>query len=80
MLSVFTVLDGVHTAVGDLYGFIQSDKRCLQTKIEQFFPLKLQLFIDYILSASLIHTGSVYECILCGNVVVICHTAGIHKL
>lgn len=44
MLSVFTVLDGVHTAVGDLYSFIQSDKRCLQTKIEQFFPLKLQLF------------------------------------
>lgn len=31
----FTMLDGVHTAVGDLYGFIQSDKRCLRTESGQ---------------------------------------------
>lgn len=28
----FTVFNSVHAAVGDLYGFVQSDKRCLQTE------------------------------------------------
>lgn len=28
----FTMLNSVHTAVSNLYGFIQSDKRCLQTE------------------------------------------------
>lgn len=33
----FTMLDSIHAAVGNLDGFIQSDKRCLQTEKENFF-------------------------------------------
>lgn len=31
----FTMLNSVHAAVRNLYGFIQGDKRCLQTKSGQ---------------------------------------------
>lgn len=47
----FTVFDGIHSAVSNLYGFIQSDKRGLQTKCGEkkhllFFCCPVVVIID----------------------------------